>query len=114
MLRSLRVRNLVILEDVSLEFGPGLNILTGETGAGKSILVDAVGLATGDRAEGQLEINGSFRRHQDRRGFWDVTGTWTSGLRASPPASRSSTEVSGSALSRLASTQPAEPAPTMT
>ena len=47
MLRSLRIRNLVIIEDLTIEFGPGLNLLTGETGAGKSILVCAVGLAVG-------------------------------------------------------------------
>jgi DNA repair protein RecN (Recombination protein N) len=50
-LRSLRVRNLVILEDVAVEFGDGLNLLTGETGAGKSVLVDALDLASGARAD---------------------------------------------------------------
>jgi DNA repair protein RecN (Recombination protein N) len=51
MLHTLRIRNLVIIEDLSVEFGPGLNLLTGETGAGKSILVEALGLATGARAD---------------------------------------------------------------
>lgn len=61
MLRTLRIRNLVIIEDLSLEFGPGLNLLTGETGAGKSILVDAVGLAIGDRADRTLVRSGADR-----------------------------------------------------
>ncbi|HRP08426.1 MAG TPA: AAA family ATPase, partial [Gemmatimonadales bacterium] len=51
MLASLRVRDLATVADVSLEPGPGLNVLTGETGAGKSILVDAIALLLGDRAD---------------------------------------------------------------
>jgi len=51
MLRTLRIRHLAVIEDLTVEFGSGLNVLTGETGAGKSIVVDAVGLAAGDRAE---------------------------------------------------------------
>ena len=50
MLATLRVRDLVLIEDVELEFVAGLNVLTGETGAGKSILLDALGLAAGARA----------------------------------------------------------------
>src|SRR5262245_64703738 len=50
-LTTLRIRNLVILEDLVVEFGPGLNLLTGETGAGKSILVDALALVSGARAD---------------------------------------------------------------
>lgn len=49
MLASLNVRDLVLIENVSLAFARGLNVLTGETGAGKSILLDALGLATGAR-----------------------------------------------------------------
>ncbi len=51
MLRTLRIRNLVIVDDLTVEFGPGLNLLTGETGAGKSILIDALGIAVGGRAD---------------------------------------------------------------
>ncbi len=54
MLRDLHVRNLAVLEDVSVEFGPGLNVLTGETGAGKSIVVDSLALLAGARATSEL------------------------------------------------------------
>jgi len=50
MLCFLRIRGLALLDDVSLELAPGLNVLTGETGAGKSIIVDAVALLRGARA----------------------------------------------------------------
>ena len=50
MLHELSIRNFAIIDDLHLEFGPGLNILTGETGAGKSIIIDALGLLLGDRA----------------------------------------------------------------
>ena len=48
---TLRVRDLATIADVTLELGPGLNVLTGETGAGKSMLVDALALLLGDRAD---------------------------------------------------------------
>lgn len=51
MLHSLRVRDLATVSDVTLELGTGLNVLTGETGAGKSMLVDALALLLGDRAD---------------------------------------------------------------
>ncbi|MBM4435912.1 MAG: DNA repair protein RecN, partial [Actinobacteria bacterium] len=51
MLRQLRVRNFALIADVDLRLGPGLNVLTGETGAGKSILIDALGLLLGRRAD---------------------------------------------------------------
>jgi DNA repair protein RecN (Recombination protein N) len=50
MLAELRIRNFAIIDDLHLRFGPGLNILTGETGAGKSIIIDALGMLLGDRA----------------------------------------------------------------
>lgn len=49
MLRNLHIRNLAIIREVDVDFHPGLNILTGETGAGKSIMIDAVSLALGGR-----------------------------------------------------------------
>lgn len=51
MLRSLSLRNLATISDTTLEFQGGLNVLTGETGSGKSILVDGLMLATGKRAD---------------------------------------------------------------
>lgn len=51
MLTSLSVRNLAVIERIDLEFGDGLTVLTGETGAGKSILLDALGLVIGRRAD---------------------------------------------------------------
>ncbi|MCB0184947.1 MAG: AAA family ATPase, partial [Caldilineaceae bacterium] len=50
MLVELRIRNFAIIDDLHLHFGSGLNILTGETGAGKSIIIDALGMLLGDRA----------------------------------------------------------------
>jgi DNA repair protein RecN (Recombination protein N) len=54
MLTRLSIRNIVLIEALDLEFGRGLGVLTGETGAGKSILLDALGLVLGDRAETAL------------------------------------------------------------
>ncbi|RVT97448.1 DNA repair protein RecN [Rhodovarius crocodyli] len=51
MLASLAIRDVVLIEKLDLTFGPGLSVLTGETGAGKSILLDSLGLALGARAE---------------------------------------------------------------
>lgn len=51
MIESLRIENLAIVEEAALEFGPGLNVLTGETGAGKSIVLGALSLLVGARAE---------------------------------------------------------------
>jgi DNA repair protein RecN (Recombination protein N) len=56
MLASLKIRDLVLIEDVTIDFAPGLNVLTGETGAGKSILLDALGLAAGARAGGRSSV----------------------------------------------------------
>jgi DNA repair protein RecN (Recombination protein N) len=56
MLSTLNIRDLVLIEDVSLVFSGGLNVLTGETGAGKSILLDALGLATGARTGARSSV----------------------------------------------------------
>ena len=58
MLRFLRIRRLAVIDAVDVEFTPGLNVLTGETGAGKSILVEAVGLLLGGRASADLVRTG--------------------------------------------------------
>jgi len=49
MLRELRIKNFAVIDQVALELGPGLNVLTGETGAGKSIILNALGLISGGR-----------------------------------------------------------------
>ena len=59
MLRSLRIKNLALIDDLTWELEPGLNILTGETGAGKSILIDAFNLLLGERADKSLIRDGA-------------------------------------------------------
>lgn len=54
MLRELNIRNYAIIESLGIEFHPGLNTITGETGAGKSILLGALGLLSGDRADSSV------------------------------------------------------------
>jgi DNA repair protein RecN (Recombination protein N) len=61
MLTSLSIRDVVLIDTLELEFGAGLGVLTGETGAGKSILLDALGLALGMRAESALVRAGQSR-----------------------------------------------------
>lgn len=58
MLTSLSIRDVVLIEALDLDFAAGLGVLTGETGAGKSILLDALGLALGDRADSGLVRQG--------------------------------------------------------
>jgi len=58
MLTALSIRNVVLIEALDLDFGSGLGVLTGETGAGKSILLDSLGLALGARADSGLVRNG--------------------------------------------------------
>jgi DNA repair protein RecN (Recombination protein N) len=59
MLAALTVKDIVLIESASLEFARGLNVLTGETGAGKSILLDALGLAAGGRGGGRASVRPS-------------------------------------------------------
>jgi DNA repair protein RecN (Recombination protein N) len=61
MLRALGIRDFVLVESLDLDFSPGMTVLTGETGAGKSILVDALSLALGDRAESGVVRRGAKR-----------------------------------------------------
>jgi DNA repair protein RecN (Recombination protein N) len=58
MLRELRIRDVAIVEDVAVEFGSGLNVLSGETGAGKSIILGALGLVLGSRASADIVRTG--------------------------------------------------------
>ncbi|OQW96758.1 MAG: DNA repair protein RecN [Verrucomicrobia bacterium A1] len=59
MLATLRVKNLALVENIRVEFQPGLNVITGETGAGKSILMGALSLLTGERADHGLVRSGA-------------------------------------------------------
>jgi DNA repair protein RecN (Recombination protein N) len=59
MLRSLDIRDVLIIDRLSLDLGPGLNVLTGETGAGKSILLDALGFVLGWRGRAELVRQGA-------------------------------------------------------
>jgi len=59
MLRSLRIRDFAIIDSLELEFEPGMGVLTGETGAGKSIIIDALGLVLGGRAHAEFVRTGA-------------------------------------------------------
>ena len=84
MLIELTVRNLAIFEDVRVPFSAGLNVVTGETGAGKSILVEAIRLALGEKAdpvavrtgEPEAEVSALFdlSRRDDLRDAWEEAG----------------------------------------
>jgi len=84
MLIELSVRNLAIFEDVRVPFAAGLNVVTGETGAGKSILVEAVRLSLGEKAdpvavrsgEAEAEVTALFdlSRREDLREAWEEAG----------------------------------------
>jgi DNA repair protein RecN (Recombination protein N) len=76
VLAELRVQGLAVIRDARLELGPGLNVLTGETGAGKSLLVDALALLLGERATGELVRAGEARAVVE--GAFEVDA-WTHG-----------------------------------
>ncbi len=74
MLKSLYIKNIALIKELSIEFEGGLNILSGETGAGKSIIIDSVNLILGERADKELigkhaesaVVEGSFKIDQNR------------------------------------------------
>lgn len=80
MLREIHIQNYAVVERLAVEFHPGLNLLSGETGSGKSILVDALGLALGGRASADMVRSGHDRAtvtaifrtegRAERRGAW--------------------------------------------
>ncbi|MGO9377871.1 MAG: DNA repair protein RecN [Dissulfurispiraceae bacterium] len=67
MLRELRIKDFTIIDDLTIVFGPGLNVLTGETGAGKSIIVDALGVLLGDKASQDFIRTGSAEARIEAR-----------------------------------------------
>ena len=79
MLRHLHIENYTIIQSLDLEFRPGLNVLTGETGSGKSIVVDAVELLLGGKASTDLIRSGSERAQ--------ISGVFSAG----PSSAKSST-----------------------
>ena len=69
-MQMLRITSVSVPAGGSVEFSPGLNVITGETGAGKSILVGALGLVLGERADIEDQIVASFRRpHSVRHSY---------------------------------------------
>lgn len=72
MLERIRIRDLALVEAGEVEFGPGLNVVTGETGAGKSLLVQAISLLVGERAESDVVREGAAAAVVE--GEWRVSG----------------------------------------
>ena len=70
MLKSLQVKDYALIEEINVEFGKGLNIITGETGAGKSILIDAMSLLLGERASTEVVRKGANKSVVE--GIFDV------------------------------------------
>jgi DNA repair protein RecN (Recombination protein N) len=116
MLIELSVRNLAIFSDVRVPFAPGLNIVTGETGAGKSILVEAIRLALGERAdpmavkagEAEAEVSARFDLpgRTDLKEAWEEAGfPWEEELvlrRVIPATGRSRAYFNGRMVSQSA------------
>ncbi len=71
MLRELQIKNLAIIEDASVEFGKGFNVITGETGAGKSIIISALSLALGERASSSAIRSGA--KEGSVQAFFDIS-----------------------------------------
>jgi DNA repair protein RecN (Recombination protein N) len=87
MLKELKIKNLAVIDDLTVRFEKGLNILSGETGAGKSIIVDALGLALGDRAQSDLIKSGqreaivqAYFEPEDHSSFPDIGIDMSEGL----------------------------------
>ena len=85
MIRSLRIKNYALLKDVSIDFKEGFTVISGETGAGKSIMIDAIGMLLGRRAErlnagGDLKtvIEGVFSIKRSKSLFFKDVEKWKS------------------------------------
>lgn len=77
MLREIHINNYAVIERLSVEFRPGLNLLTGETGSGKSILVDALGLVLGGRTSPEVIRTGQDRASVTAVFQMEGAGSWT-------------------------------------
>lgn len=73
MLSRLKIKNIALIDKLEIEFGDGLNLLTGETGSGKSIIVDSLGALTGDRVYSELIKEGELSAQIE--GLFSVTAT---------------------------------------
>jgi len=71
MLKALSIKNIAVIENVSIDFESGFNILTGETGAGKSIIIDSLNLLKGERAQKNIIRNGETKARVD--GIFELT-----------------------------------------
>ena len=77
MLISMTVRNIALIESLTIEFHRGMHVLSGETGAGKSILVDSINLVLGERADRSLIRSGCEKVQQQKtRRCADVRERW--------------------------------------
>ena len=81
MLSELRISNVAIIDELQLRFAPGMNVLTGETGAGKSIIMRAIGVLCGDRAA--TDLIRSDAEEAEVEGLFDLADTGTDFLQAS-------------------------------
>ena len=72
MIKSLSIKNYALIEELSVEFSNGLVIITGETGAGKSIIIGALGLIIGERANTEVIRNGSDKSIVE--GVFEISG----------------------------------------
>jgi len=85
VLQELRIRDVAIIEDLEVRFGAGLNVLSGETGAGKSIILGALGLVLGNRASGEMvrtgrstaEVQALFERNEEVDRLLETLGVVT-------------------------------------
>ena len=75
MLKSLHIHNFALIADTRIELEPGFNVFSGETGAGKSILIDALGIALGSRASAEYIRDGED--HYWVQAVFDISGLQT-------------------------------------
>ena len=64
MLQSLTIKNIALIDDLTIELGNGFNVLTGETGAGKSLIIDSLALLLGEKAEREHNAQNSKKANK--------------------------------------------------